>query len=232
MYEETLLFTKFLGKGVQPKYTHIQWSDQFKNKQGKIIHDGEYTPQYLASGECDIYPNNLTKNDWRLKKMDFVMLFPSRMMVIVHKSERIKYHKPMDLSGKVAVVEANTSFHSWLVEQNKTSFQKNPIQITLMNVNLLLEQLVNKQANFSIFDADSAMWITQNEYPQLSIAFPIGSMDQIGWMFRKSDKQLQKKVDLFFNSQRADQNSAINQIWKKYYGMDLIKFVRIISSID
>ena len=81
-------FATSLGVEIQAKFIRIDLDEQYFNHKGKTDREAAYTPALLANGKCDFYPNNLTKNEWRLKKLDFVALFPSRMMVVVAKSKQ------------------------------------------------------------------------------------------------------------------------------------------------
>ena len=231
VYETSLAFAKYLGKGIKPLFTKIEWEDQFKNNQGKTVLSDVYTPKLLASGECDVFPNNLTKNNWRLKKMDFALLFPSRMMVVTHITNRMKFHSLSDLAGKTAVIGKNTSFHTWLTQQNKAIFAKQNVKLYFSKVDSNLNKILSQNADFTLYDADSAIWTTKKQYQDLAIVFPVGSLDLIGWMLRKEDKKLKKMVNQFFNAQRNDPNSEINRIWKKHYRMTLTQFISLVSAI-
>lgn len=143
-YEIAMTFVETLGNQVKPKFLRVEFDEQFFNKEGVVAREDSYTPELLASGQCDLYPNNLTKNSWRLKKLDFVILFPSRMMVLVHKSKKVGFKTPADLGGKGAAVVKDTSYHTWLQEQNKSTYATNPIQIKLMGFDESLEAVVSR----------------------------------------------------------------------------------------
>ncbi|MBF0442876.1 MAG: ABC transporter substrate-binding protein, partial [Oligoflexales bacterium] len=104
---------------VKKTYKQITWDEQFYNDQGKTDREGEYTPEHVKTGNCDVYPNNVTKLPWREKKLAFAILFPSRMMVIINKKDKSTIKELKDLAGKSFVTQKDTSFHTWAVEQNK-----------------------------------------------------------------------------------------------------------------
>jgi len=231
-YDKSLAFAKSLKKDIQVKFKKIDWDQQFHNSEGKTVRDDTYTPQLLESGQCDFYPNNLTENTWRLKKMDFVMLFPSRMMVMAHKSDKKKYKSAKDLQGKSAAVSKNSSYHTWLDKENHGAYSKNPVKLQLTaSSTVAVKELANANIDFTLSDANSAIWETRHDYPELVVTFPVGGIDKISWGFRKSDKKLQKAVNRFFKKQRKNPKSELNQIWKKYYGMTLTKFIAFVSVI-
>ncbi len=232
VYEEVLAFTETLGSDVNPKFIKVEWDEQFYNKEGKVIYEAEYTPELLASGKCDIFPSNLTKTEWRAKKMEFVTVFPSRMMVIIHKSKKAGFKTAADLAEKRAAIVLNTSYYTWLQEQNKTVFKNNQIKIELVQSDEdATEMVMAGKADFTLIDSDKAIWIIRHKLKDAVVAFPVGTTDEIGWAFRKDDKELQAAVQKFFDEQRSE-TSVLNRIWEKYFGVTLNKFISIIKATN
>lgn len=62
------------------------------------------------------------------------------------------------------------------------------------------------------------------------VAFPVVPVDKIGWAFRKQDKDLQKYVEKFFEKQKTKKNSEVNLIWKKYFGMSLSQYIKLMTA--
>lgn len=231
VYEGSLAFTHSLGKEIQAKFLRVNWDEQFFNKEGKTVREAGYTPELLASGQCDLYPSNLTKNEWRSKKMDFVVLFPSRMMVIVNNWKKPLFKNSMDLAGKLVAVEKDTSFHTWLEEQNRVVHVDNPILIKLMSSADSLAAVDAGKADFTLLDSDMAMWSARHQLKNATVTFPVGATDEIGWAFRKEDKDLQAAAQKFFNSQRKDASTDLNKIWKNHYGRTLTEFIALMMSV-
>jgi membrane-bound lytic murein transglycosylase MltF len=230
-YEAAMAFVNYLGNGVVPRFRSVGWDEQFFNKQGVTAHADGYTPELLASGECDFYPSNMAKNEWRSQKIDFVTLFPNRRMVVVKRSERDRFKTLADLAGKTAVIEKNTSFHTWLLEQNQKAFASHPVTIRVMPVDEGIRAVMGGEADFTIIDADAAIWAVRNQYTESDMAFAVGPTDEIGWAFRKEDKDLQNTAREFFEQQRTVKDSELNRIWQTYYGMSLTDFIGLVSSI-
>jgi membrane-bound lytic murein transglycosylase F len=217
---------------VTPKFSRVGWDEQFFNKEGVVVREGSYTPELLASGRCDFYPY-MTKLPWRLKKLDFVTLYPNRMMVLVHKSKKTEFKTPADLCGKVAATVKDTSFHTWLQEQNERVHVANPIQFEFVTNNEEGLQAVDEgRVDFTITNTEFAMWSTRHRVKNTVSAFVVGPMEYIGWGFRKEDKDLQAAVQKFFDTQRADENSPLNQIWDKYFDMTLIDFIGLMTKLE
>src|SRR5262249_39618568 len=60
VYDEVVAFAATLGQDIQLKLLRVDWDEQFHNRDGKTEREASYTPELLASGTCDLYPNNLT----------------------------------------------------------------------------------------------------------------------------------------------------------------------------
>ncbi|MBK6905949.1 MAG: transporter substrate-binding domain-containing protein [Rhodocyclaceae bacterium] len=230
-YEQTLVFAKFLGKGIRPKFLRVEWDEQFFNKEGKTVREGSYTPELLAAAKCDLYPSNLTKNEWRMKKLDFVTVFPSRLMVIVSSAMKGKLKAPPDLAGKTAAVEKDTSFHTWLQVQNQTTYANNPVKLELLGTTESLLAVEAGKVDFTIADSDIAIWAVRHELKSATTAFPVGATDELGWGFRKDDKDLQAAAQKFIDDQRKNPGSEVNYIWKKHFGRTLTEFIALMVAV-
>ena len=216
---------------VRPKVRRLDsWDQQFHNQYGVTEKDGAYTPALMASGECDCYPNDMVMKDWRLKKLDFVILFRTRTVVLVHKDDLVKYTAVSDLAGKSASIQKGTSYHSWLETQNAGAFSADPVQIQFMPTDECLLALDEKKVDFTLIGADGALNWTRNKVKNLSVAFPVGQTSKIGWAFRKDDKDLQEAARLFFESQ-ASAGSRFDQIWQEKVGIPLSEFNVFITGL-
>lgn len=227
---EVEAFAKWLGGGVRLVMDPVDWDAQFHNDFGQTDRDGSYTPWLLASGRCDAYPSHVTETGWRMKKMDFALLFSSRMMVLVPEKLKSTLKSPADLAGRTAAVEKNTSYHTWLQEQNATTFAKNPVVIKLMSMEDALQAVEDGSADFSLVDADIALWKVAKTSRRVVVAFPVGPVDSIGWAFRKDDHDLRDAVQQFFDAQRENETSDLNRIWKEEFGVTMIQLNALINA--
>jgi membrane-bound lytic murein transglycosylase F len=227
--KEVLAFVKTLSSDLKINLIPIQWDEQFHNKEGLTVIEDSYTPWSLASGKCDFYPNHLTRNQWREKKLDFIILYKSNMMVVAHKSLKSEIKSIQDLAGKSVAVDKNTSYHTWLVEQNKTVFKSNPMKIRNMITSDSLKEVEAGNIDFTLLDIEVALWETAKRLKNSTILFSVGQPDEIGWAFQKKDKDLQKAVQVFFNEQRSDKTSDLNKIWKEEYGVTLIQLKKLLN---
>ncbi|WP_028571655.1 transporter substrate-binding domain-containing protein [Desulfonatronum lacustre] len=231
-FEAAQAFTAFLGDSMTMRALRIDWDEQFFNDQGRTDRDAEYVPALLDSGHCDLYPNNLTKNSWRLQKMDIVTMFTNRMMVLVNAESQSTIRGPSELGGKVAVVEKDTSYHTWLQDRNQTTFKDEPVDIRLQPTADGLNNLAQGRADFTVIDADAAFWIIRHQFPDLIMAFPVGSMEEVGWGIRKESPELRQALQNFFDQQRAGRDSALNATWNRHFGMNLNQFISLLGSMQ
>ncbi len=231
-YDAALAFSKTLGEGIKPAFVRVGWEEQFHNKEGVTDREGTYTPELLASETCDIYPSHLTKLPWRSKKLDFVILFPSRMMVVVHKRNKRKFKKAKDLAGKVAAVTKDTSFHTWLQEQNQSTYKDQPIKLQLIQGKTSASAVAAGEADFAFLDGDMAIFAINRKFKNMALAFPVGPVHELGWGFRKADKALQARVKQYFESEKKATYSETNKRWKDTYGLSLQDFVRMVTKLN
>lgn len=230
VYEQALEFAKSLGKGVVPKVLSVGWDEQFFNRDGKTVREAVYTPELLASGKCDFYPSNLTKNEWREKKLDFVVQFPNRQMVVVARPMKTHIKRAADLAGKTAAVAKDTSSHTWLQEENQTAYAAAPVVLKMVEPKDIWPAVDDAAVDFTVRDSYSALWATKHQLKNALVGFPVGPKDEIGWAFRKEDKDLQEMVQKWFEHQSKSEVSPVNQIWAKHYGISLNKFVELLQS--
>jgi ABC-type amino acid transport substrate-binding protein len=224
-----LAFAEHLG--VFPRINRLDsWDQQFQNAEGATDKDKAYTPALMDSGACDVYPNDLVRNDWRSKKLDFVILFRTRMVVVVNTDNLSAYKGVADLAGKTAAIQKGTSYHSWLEAQNTGPLASNPIKIRFMTTDESMRAVDTKSADFTIIGADGALNWTRNKVKNVVVAFPIGDTSEVGWAFRKKDKDLQEAVRRFFDSQAAV-GSRFDEIWQAKVGIPLSEFNVFISGL-
>ncbi len=205
------------------------WDQQFYNNDGVTIKAAAYTPYLLESGECDFYPNDLVVTDWRKKKLAFVVLYQSRMVVLVHNDEQSRFTTENDLKGKTAAIMKNTTYHSWLKEQNRTVFTDNPVKIRCMKSSAARKLVHEKMADFTITNLNIAFTTIKEEQLHLKVAFPVGPVTEVGWAFRQEDHDLQKAAHELFNRQRT-KNSQFDDIWKER-GVSLSDYMLFLSNV-
>jgi membrane-bound lytic murein transglycosylase MltF len=216
--------------GVHPKVRRLDsWDQQFHNENGITIKEESYTPALLASGECDFYPNDLVIHEWRKKKLDFVILFRTHMTVVVHRDNQSRFTTEAELKGKTAAIQKGTTYHTWMEEKNTTDFADNPIRIRFMTTDESMKAVDTKAVDFTIIGADGALNWTRNKVKDSVVAFPVGTVTEVGWAFRKDDQDLQEAVRQFFEMQRKV-GSQFDNIWQEKVGIALSEFTLFMTN--
>ncbi len=223
-------FVRTLGPKVRPVFHRLEWDEQFHDADGRTVREGVYTPRFMETGKCDVYPSHLTKNEWRLKKLDFATLFLSRMMVLTLGDRLHEFTSEVDLAGKTVAVALNTSLHTWVLERNENEFRDTPIHIALIPPGAELPTVASGDADFTILDAEVSLWESTHRYPDMAVAFPVGPVDELGWAFRKQDLNLRNAVQAYFDTQIDDETSELNRIWKEEYGVTLSQLRLLIQA--
>ncbi|MBG6208418.1 ABC-type amino acid transport substrate-binding protein [Labrenzia sp. EL_126] len=230
--EEARAFAASLGENMKAKFVTIGWDEQFHDQRGITDRASDAAPRLLENGTCDIYPSHLTITDWRLRMMDIVPLFNSRMMVIVDKGRQEDFKMPADLAGKSTAAEKDTSFHSWIQAQNEGKFSDNPILVELLSSEEVFQSLDDNRIDFVLTDANAAIWSIRHTLNNAAVAFPVGEDEQIGWGVSKSDKALQKKIETYFAEQKSSNTSTYNRIWEDHFGVSLTRFENLLNSLS
>ncbi len=161
------------------------WDQQFHNKDGVTVKEESYTPLLMETGECDCYPNDVVMHEWRMKKLGFVVLFKTRMTVVVHRDKKENFRSKADLMGKTAAVMKGTTYHTWIEEKNRTDFADNPVRIQYMSTDDSMKAVDSKAADFTVIGADGALNWTRNKVKNSETAFFVGPVTQVGWAFEK-----------------------------------------------
>ena len=224
LYDLAIAFSQSLGRDIKPKIVRVEWDEQFFNQDGRTVQEDTYTPALLASGKCDAYQTGLTKLPWREKKLGFVTLYPTRMVVMVNKSRQQQLKTPADLCGKAAATVKNTSYHMWMQAQNDSTCVSNPIKIEFMNFEETSKALDSERVDFKMDNFDNTLWLG-TPFKNSVAGFAVGPVVEQGLAFRKEDKDLQAAARKFLDTQKASKDSLWNKQWKSGIGMTLPEYL-------
>jgi membrane-bound lytic murein transglycosylase MltF len=225
-------FAHALGGNIKAKVISIGWDEQFADANGNVDRNASYTPRLLADGTCDLYATNLTRLPWRSTKMAMVTVNPSRNMIVVRSERRNDFRSAADLAGKVAATYKDTSYHTWLDEQNRTTYRDNPIKIVFVEDEpAALRSLEEGRADFTILVADDVVPEIRNAPAHFALPLPAGPVIEMSWALRLDDHELQAAAEEFLQAQRADKASLLNQQFSRLYGMDVSDFSEMVGAI-
>lgn len=217
--------------GVSVMHKSVPWSAQFADVTGQVHRGQSYLPHLLASGACDLFVSNLARLPWRLRKMDIVPLFESRMIAIVRADRQTEFETLESFAGKSAAVTLESSFHTWLLERNAGEFASEPVRIAPLNGRDPFELVHEGEADFTLTDADIAVLSAKAFGSELVPAFAVGPVQELGWGLDPEDTELRMAVETFFKEQKSASRSSLNQAWQRSLGVTISEFEALVSAL-
>ena len=223
-------FARYLG--VQPTTKTLEkWDQQFHNAQGTTVQDDRYEAAPLASGQCDLYPNDLHITDWRQKKMTLVPYFVTRNVVVARPEMRGSLRAQDDLRGRIAAVQAGTAYEGWLRGLNATAAASHAVVIQNAPTAQSMQAVAQRRADFTVIAAESAFHWVRNDPQNLDMLFPVGEATQAGWGLSPRAPDLQQALQRYFDENRRV-GSALDQSWRGKYGVSLMEYQLFSESFD
>ena len=228
--EQVRAFAESLD-GVELELIPIGWSEQFEDAAGVASEDGEGTPARIADGSCDLYVSNLARLDWRERRIAIVPLFENRMIVMVRASEAADYADLTALAGKTTSVQAQSSFHGWLLDLNAGLLADDPVQLNLSGPDAPFNEVAEGLTDFAVTAADIAVLAMNDAERSLAPAFAVGAVQELGWGMDREAVDLQARVAAFFDDQRRDPASPLNRAWIAQLGVSIAEFEALIRAL-
>ncbi len=227
--ELAVAFANSLGLKPQPKA--VLWNEFFFNDQGKVEKEMAYEPSLFKTNKCDLYAANMTVNSWREKKLNIVPYHAGRIMIVVRKGDAAKFRKLEDLNGKSTIVTPNSTLQAEL-EKAKAVLKRADKDFELRTTveGGTDKYLIDRKVDFIALDTSQALQVIKRTGGEVTIAFPIGDNQSIGWGFSKSSSWLQAKFVNFIDAQRSQNKSVTNKIFESYYGVSLSTYQDIVQN--
>ncbi len=208
--------------------SRLKWSELFKKQPNNEDQTGQYTP-YPLTNLCSFYAVSMTATADRARILNIIPFYAGRTMIVVRSNDRNKYSNIDTLKNTSTVVIKGTTYAQWL--HDITIEHKNlNLKITELETGHTVEYLLKKKVDFVQLDTIQALYFMHKYPDKLSLAFPAGSSQRIGWAFKKGNSTLPKEFQNFISKQRVDPNSKLNAIFKKYYGVTLKEFDSLVFS--
>lgn len=222
-------FARYLG--VPARVENLPtWDAQFVNAQGVVQRDARYEAAPLASGRCDLYPNDLHITPWREQKMVLVPYFSTRNVVVARPDARSILRSPEDLAGRTAAVQAGTAYEGWLRTYNATN-KNTPITIHPMATAQAMQAVAQRRADFTVIAAESAFKWVRDDLDNLDLLFPVGELTQVGWGISPNTPDLEQALSAFFSQSRRV-GSGLDISWRNKYGVSLMEYQMYSASFD
>ena len=223
-YELVSEFAKYIG--VELEIVVVPFSDFFA-KDGKLPGNVRtdptviYTPDIL--NKVDLCISGVTVTPWRQKLVQFVKLFPSKVVLISRKGEEIT--KLSDLKEKRVVSRKDTTYYETFLNVERETGMK--FHYTFVDSSKKMFDAVAKgEADVTSRDADSTIMDLKN-YPNLNISMSLFEVIHLGWTARKDNKVLVSILDKYILYSKK--NGIFNRVWRNTYGVDFGDFLRVID---
>lgn len=218
--------------GVRAKTTVLaSWDHQFHNAQGVTVLDATYEAARFASGECDLYPNDLHMTPWRKTKMGLVPYFMTRSVVVARPESRNVLQQPDDLGGRVASVQAGTAYETWLRDFNASLPTERAVVIQTAPTAQSMRRVAERRADFSLVAAESAFRWVRDDLQNLDLLFTVGDTTEVGWGTSVNAADLRVALAQYFADSRRI-GSRLDLSWRKNYGISLAEYQLFAASFD
>jgi len=204
----------------------VTWNDYFYKKGEdleKIKTDPNYSYVPTLIESVDLYLDGITALPWREKMFGIVKYVPSRTMLITRIDNIPK--QISDLNNKVCVMVKHSSMEQTLEKIKKA----NHIDFTTINPNSFdaMDKMVSEgKADFTAYDSDRA-YVALKKYKNLTIAWPIGRLEIMGWAINKKNKVFKGILDKYIKY--AQENAILDKYWKQAYGVTFVEYLKVLS---
>ncbi|CAN7500245.1 transporter substrate-binding domain-containing protein [Acidovorax sp. LjRoot118] len=223
-------FARYLGVEART-VTLAQWDQQFHNAQGVTVQGERYEAAPLATGKCDLYPNDLHITDWRKTKMTLVPYFATRNVVVARPEMRSVLRSEADLGGRKASVQAGTAYEAWLQGFNAGLGESAPVAIETAPTAKSMQAVAQRRADFTVIAAESAFHWVRNDLDNLDMLFPVGDATAAGWGIAFAAPDLERALQRYFDDSRRV-GSPLDQSWRRKYGVSLMEYQLFSASFD
>lgn len=218
--------------GVRAQVTVLSsWDQQFLNAQGVNEADTSEEPALLASGQCDLLPNDLHMLAWRVKRMALVPYGMTRNVVVARPELRNVLVQESDLAGRRAAVQAGTAYDTWLSERNATAWARRPVVVQHAPTAQSMALVAQRQADFTVIAAESAFKWVRDDLEHLDLLFAVGEASQVGWAIGRNATDLREALERYFAQSRRV-GSRLDLSWRRYYGVSLMEYRLFSASFD
>ncbi len=223
-------FARYLGVEART-VTLARWDQQFHNAQGVTVQGESYEAALLATGKCDLYPNDLHITDWRKTKMTLVPYFATRNVVVARPEMRSVLRSEADLAGRTASVQAGTAYEGWIQGFNAGVAQSAPVVIQNAPTEKSMQAVAQRRADFTVIAAESAFHWVRNDLDNLDVLFPVGEATAAGWGIAFAATDLERALQRYFDDSRRV-GSNLDVSWRRRYGVSLMEYQLFSGSFD
>ena len=184
----------------------------------------------LTRQQVHMVAAGLTITPEREKIVRFGPAYQTVQQQIVYNSLTLKPDDLSDLIGKNIEVIAGSSYVERLQQARKKFPELKWHEVRTVEIEELLEKVANGEVDYSVADSHFIS-LSQNFFPDLGIAFDLGSPEQLAWAFPKNgDPYIVAQTQKFFS--RIQSDGTLRRLLDRYYGhiqrlnhMDVVTFL-------
>lgn len=197
-------FAKYLGLKAEYVITP-KFSKYWETKNGKIIKDSTYTPEWFNHFDlaCDL----IDPLKWRLKKVDILDFLPNAKVIIGRKNTKISTVN--DLKKLKGVTSKGSSYEHTMLQNNITNYFYD-------TGNNFFSDVISGKADYTISNISV---FKLADYPELEAKFILGEIKKMGWAIKKNQPLLRQKILEFF--EYARKNGIFDDFFKHQAGMTM-----------
>ncbi|MGK5091209.1 transporter substrate-binding domain-containing protein [Deltaproteobacteria bacterium TL4] len=199
-------FAKYLGVTIELVVTP-NFSQYWENERGVILKGKSYIPEWFY--HFDLAAEAFAELDWRVNKVDLVLIFPHLTTVVARKDTEI--YAIQDLENLRGVTLKGSRYEDILTNNQLTHYHYN-------EVNNFIPDLLEHKADYIIYgDAYSLI----PEYSELEVKLFLGKPQKSGWGVKKNQPQLKHKIIEFV--EQARKTGLIAELYQQQTEMSLDK---------
>jgi ABC-type amino acid transport substrate-binding protein len=211
--------------GVSVSLTPVQFS-RFFERDGEVPPevqtdpDFSYVPDLLR--EVDLYAVAMTPLEWRRTFLDFIPLYPTRLVYITRRGEP---REPADSpNGSRFALVPNTTYEVWA----RSNLDLGRVTVVAADTGEALARLVSEgEADVAVADANLAL-AQLDDYPNLEMHPTDAELDMLSWAVARGDDGLAGLLTKAI--ERLRQTGRFDAIWTDYYGVSFMAYLDLLSA--
>lgn len=168
----------------------------------------------LDQGRGDLIAAGISITESRKEEYSFGPSFQEIEKQVICKPY-VRPKKIKDLIGLDLVVMSGTSYVEVLESHKKKYPELEWTEITGTTDFQLFEEVANENYDCTISDSNIAS-VARRPYPSLEIPMTLKGKDQLAWVMREQQTDLQAKLSQWFKKDFSE--SQLNELKEKYYG--------------
>ncbi|OBS10915.1 membrane-bound lytic murein transglycosylase MltF [Acidihalobacter prosperus] len=170
----------------------------------------------VESGRVDMVAAGIAITPGRAERVRFGPAYQTIRQEVIYRAGEPRPRSVSDLIGKRLAVIAGSSFETRLRQLKKKYPQLGWQAESDTDIEELLYQVATGKLDYTLDDSNDVT-LNRRFYPQIAVAFSIGSPQKLAWAFRRDDdSSLYHAAKAFFA--KIEKNGELHRITERYYG--------------